>query len=97
MKVRYRRTGGIANIKTQFEFDSDSLPPQKLETLKNLLKGKSSEKSTHSDDFIHELEVIDGASHRRLRFADSQCTPDDLALLDYLTQRYKDTKKTSRS
>jgi hypothetical protein len=87
MKVRYRRSGGIANIKTEIEFDSDSLPPEQLSTLKNLLKGKSSGKSTHSDDFIHELEVIDGATHIKRRFADSQCAADALKLFDHLSQR----------
>jgi hypothetical protein len=87
MKVRYRRTGGIANIKTQFEFDSDSLPPEKIDTLKSLLKGKSLEKSTRSDDFIHELEVISGATPVKRRFADSQCPPDALELFEYLSQR----------
>ena len=93
MKIRYRRTGGIANIKTMLEFDSDSLPANHQSTLKTLLKGKSREKSTHSDDFIHELEVIEGATRVKRRFADSQCTPEVLSLFEYLTQRHKDTKK----
>ena len=95
MKVRYRRSGGIANIKTQFEFDSDSLPPEKLATLKTLLKGKSSKESTHSDDFIHELEVMDGATHTKRHFAESQGSSDALELFDYLV--YKAEKRPSRS
>ena len=95
MKIRYRRTGGIANIKTQIEFDSDSLPPEKVATLMSLLKGKSSDKSTHSDDFIHELEVIDDATHTKRHFAESQCSSDALELFDYLV--YKAEKRPSRS
>ena len=95
MKIRYRRTGGIANLKTQFEFDSESLPPEKLSTLKSLLKGKSSGKSTSSDDFIHELEVMEGASHITRRFTDSQSSSAALELFDYLV--HAGTKKTSRS
>ena len=95
MKIRYRRTGGIANIKTQFEFESESLPPEKLTTLESLLKAKSSDKSKHSDDFIHELEVIDGASHQKLRFTDSQSSENALELFDYLV--HTAAKKTSHS
>lgn len=86
MKIRYRRTGGIANIKTQVEFDSESLPPKQVRTLEKLLKGKSLEKPLHPDDFIHELEVIDGEERTKLRFADSRLSPDALALFDYLAR-----------
>ena len=86
MNIRYRRTGGIANIKTQMEFDSDSLPSKQLAVLKKLLKSKSLEKPLHPDDFIYELEVLDGKT-LKVRFADSRCNPDARALFDYLSQR----------
>jgi hypothetical protein len=95
MKIRYRRTGGIANIKIQVEFDSDSLPQEKIATLKRLLKGKSSKKSTRSDDFIHQLEVIDGATPVKRQFSDSQASSEDLELFDFLVHTV--VKKNSRS
>jgi|GEM_PF-7120983 len=87
MKIRYRRTGGIANIKTQVDFDSEALPSEKLATLEKLLRLKSMGKSSHPDDFIHELEILDDPKHQKVRFADSRLPHDALALFDFLTQK----------
>jgi emfourin len=81
MKLTYRRTGGIANIKIEREFESDSLPANHADTLNHLLKNKSTTKISHPDEFIHELHT----GTRTLRFLDSQLSTEEIALFQFLT------------
>jgi hypothetical protein len=85
MKIIYRRTGGIANIKIEREFDSDSLPPIHAATLKHLLKSKSSTKPSHPDEFIHELR----AGNKTLRFLDSQLSSQEIEFFEFLARLQK--------
>jgi Emfourin len=93
MKIRYRRTGGVANIKMQMEFDSESLPPKNVATLEKLFRIKSTEEPAHPDDFVHELEILDDPKHKKMRFSDSRLTSEAVELFDYLTQRRKVAKE----
>ena len=89
MRVKYRRSGGIASIKIEREFDSASLPKEHAAALNHLLKKKSSTRPSHPDEFIHELQT----SNKNVRLLDSQLAPEALTFFDYLTQRRKDAKK----
>jgi hypothetical protein len=84
MKIKYRRTGGIANLKIEFEFDSDTLSGERLALLKDLLKSKSMAKPLHPDDFIHELEVLEGLKRTKLRFAESRLSAEEIKLFESL-------------
>jgi hypothetical protein len=84
MKIRYRRSGGIANIGRTVEVDSDDLP-QKFQNLLRTVESSDPLEPVQSDDFYHELEFEDG---RIIRCSDSRCPPDLLELFDYLTQSH---------
>ena len=80
MKFKYRRTGGIANIKIEREFDSDSLPATHITTFNHLIKSTSTKKASVPDEFIHELRT----SNKTIRFLDSELSPEALALFAFL-------------
>jgi hypothetical protein len=71
MRIRYKRSGGIANIIKRAEFDSSELP-ESLQIFLNTLSSFSVERPLQSDEFFHELEFEDG---RIFRCTDSQCPP----------------------
>ena len=80
MKIRYRRSGGIANIVRTVEVDSDELP-RKFQNLLRTLESSDPLEPVQSDDFYHELEFEDG---RKICCSDSRCPPELLELFDYL-------------
>jgi hypothetical protein len=80
MKIRYKRTGGIANITKHVEIDSTELPDH-LQTLLDSLKPIAKTEPLRSDDFFHELYLEDG---RIIRCTESQCSPELLELLSVL-------------
>ncbi|MCI0412604.1 hypothetical protein L0222_07365 [bacterium] len=82
MRIRYRRSGGIANIVREVEVDSEQLP-HKLQNVLRTLESSGPLEPARSDDFYHELEFEDG---RKIRCTDSLCPPDVLELFDYLAQ-----------
>ncbi len=82
MKIRYRRSGGIANIVRKVEIDTDELP-EKLQNVLNTLQSPDPLEPAQSDDFYHELEFEDG---RKISCSDSRCPPDLLELFEYLDQ-----------
>jgi hypothetical protein len=82
MKIRYRRSGGIANIARTVETDSNELP-HKLQNLLRMLESSDPLEPVQSDDFYHELVFEDG---RIIRCTDSRCPPELLELFDYLLQ-----------
>jgi hypothetical protein len=89
MKFHYRRSGGIANIVSEVEVDSDQLPEKLQEVLRTLQSSKPLA-PLQSDDFFHELELEDG---RKFSCSDSRCSPELLELFDFLTQRPRDAEK----
>jgi len=82
MKIRYRRSGGIANVIRIVEVDSDELP-HRLQNVLKTLESSDPLEPVQSDDFYHELEFEDGS---KIRCSDSRCPPEVLELFDYLTQ-----------
>jgi hypothetical protein len=89
MKIRYKRSGGIANIVKRVELDSTEMP-DRLQRFLQTLRSIGSSEPLHSDEFFHELMLEDG---RTIRCTDSQCPPDLLELFNALTQRHSDTEK----
>ena len=83
MKFKYRRTGGIANIQIEREFDSENLPARHAATLEKLLKSKSTSKPSAPDEFIHELRT----GNKTLRFLDSQLSAEAIALFEFLASQ----------
>jgi Emfourin len=83
MKIRYRRTGGIANVPRTVEVDLDVLP-YKFQNLLRTLESPDPLEPVQSDDFYHELEFEDG---KKICCTDSRCPPELLEFFDYLTQR----------
>ena len=81
MKIRYRRSGGVANIVREKEIDSNELP-LRFQNVLGTLQSSVSGEPANSDDFFHELEFEDG---RKFSCTDSRCPPDLLELFDYLT------------
>ena len=91
MRIRYRRTGGIANVKIECEIDSDTLPANWEQTL----RASHGQGTPQSDEFVHELKLENGTKYS---CTDSNCTPELMALFDqiyahFLTQRRNDAKK----
>ncbi len=84
MKIRYRRSGGIANIIREVEIESTELPA-KLQNFLQMLQSAKFLDPVQSDDFFHELVLEDG---RTIRCTDSQCPPELLELFDFL-QNFK--------
>jgi hypothetical protein len=89
MRIRYKRSGGIANIVKRVELDSTELP-ERLQLLLQTLRSMEPTEPLHSDEFFHELELEDG---RKIRCTDSQCPRELLDLFYDLTQRHRDTEK----
>ena len=54
MKIRYRRSGGIANVVRTAEVDSDELP-RKFQNLLRTWEISDLLEPVQSDDFYHEL------------------------------------------
>lgn len=93
MKLRYSRTGGIANITTRVEIDSEKLPRGRAKQILDLVQiarhSQSLEKTLAQplpDDFQHDLEIIEGNRRYRIHQCDSKCSPDVLRLFDLLQQ-----------
>ncbi|MGH9857905.1 MAG: protealysin inhibitor emfourin [Acidobacteriota bacterium] len=89
MRIRYKRSGGIANVVTRIEFDSSELP-QNLQLLLQTLRPLPPSEPLHSDEFFHELQLEDG---RTIRCTDSHCPPPLLNFFEFLTQRHRDTEE----
>jgi hypothetical protein len=83
MKIRYKRSGGIANIIRTVEFDSDELP-HKYQNLLRTLESSDPVEPAYADDFYHQLDFEDG---RVIRCSDSVSPPELLEFFEYLTQR----------
>jgi Emfourin len=102
MKLRYTRSGGIANIRTSVEIDSEKLPEKKAKKILNLVQAarlsKSSKKSSVAplpDDFHHVLEIKEGKRSYRIAGCDSECSPELLRLFDELQQEALSRKRSS--
>ncbi len=93
MKLRYTRTGGIANITTRLEIDSEKLSTKNSKKILDLIqiakRSQSLEKTLTSplpDDFHHNLEIVEGDRRYRIHRCDSECPPEILRLFDLLQQ-----------
>ena len=82
MKIRYKRSGGVANIIRKVEFESDQLP-DKYQNLLRTLQSSDPLEPAYPDDFYHELEFEDG---RIIRCSDSVSPPELLEFFEYLLQ-----------
>jgi hypothetical protein len=93
MRIRFERTGGVANIALRSEIDSAELTPKRAEQLKRLVdkalpfdQSGTSLAPGMSDQFQYEITIEDGAQTHRLRTSD-EASSDDLKLLcDFLGQ-----------
>lgn len=94
MKLRYRRSGGFANIATTVELDSAKLPKRKAAEIRSLVEEagvfdlpvESPKQAAAPDDLEHLLEITDGSLRRSLHRCDSQCGPELMRLFDRLQE-----------
>lgn len=99
MKLRYKRSGGFANITTTVELDSTKLPKRKASEIHSLVEkarvfdqpARTSRQAAAADDLEHLLEITDGARSHTVHRCDSQCGPELMRLFDQL-QREATTK-----
>ena len=105
MKIRYSRSGGLANIKMSIEIDSEQLAPAKEKEIRSLLDAaklsqkpmRSDAKASMPDDLQHELEVQEGERHHHVLLNDSECTVDQLRLFDRLHQESIQSRSRKRN
>ena len=92
MRIRYTRSGGIANISISIEIDLQKLPREIVNQIRGLLKlsdafhlkGRPKAHPRIPDDLHHELEIGKGEKCRRISCNDSECPPHLLEIFDRL-------------
>lgn len=80
LRIRFRRTGGLAGITIGVDTDTDKLCPAYRETIRALLAGTDSQPTRAPetpDRFTYELLIDDGGQRRDLRWPET-AVPDSL-------------------
>ena len=97
MKIRYKRSGGFANITTRVELDSSTLLPPRASEIHSLVENarvfeqpaELPSQPAAPDDLRHSLEITDGNRRHEIHRSDSQCAPELLRLFDLLQEEKK--------
>jgi hypothetical protein len=92
MRVRLERTGGFANIRRTFTTDAASLPPERVQELRRLVKGAGLEElaaappqpAQGADRFSYAITVEDEGVERAVTFSEDAAPPALQALIDWL-------------
>jgi|KBSSwiStaDraftv2_1062776.scaffolds.fasta_scaffold44140_4 hypothetical protein len=107
MRIRYARSGGLANIPLEFELDSKQVSGSKARDLKQLIEkarlfeqpAKPPISRSAPDQHQYELTVEEGGRTHTIRTSDMAASPELLSLLDWLSGEAvaKLKKKAGRS
>jgi hypothetical protein len=93
MRLKLRKTGGIAGLKVSAEVDSEKLPEAQAKKMKELVdqadlfnqasapRGKSS-----PDQFQYEISVEEGGKTHTFSTNESTASDDLLDLIDWMTE-----------
>ena len=92
MRLRFERTGGIANIPLRAELDSAEMPAERSETLKGLVErvrpfdqpAEAHGPVAMADQFHYEVTFEDAAGKHIVRTSDDKASDDLKLLFDYL-------------
>jgi len=90
VRVRFRRTGGLAGITIAVDTDTDELSPAHGEMIRTLLAGHGSPPSSAPgapDRFTYELQIGDGPHRRVLRWPETAVPDRVRPLIAELTNR----------
>jgi hypothetical protein len=101
MRIRYERSGGLANIPLKLEVDSDTLPAGQAKELKRLIEGADLFNQPASpaaakgvaDQFQYEISVEDGKRKQTIRTTDTAAPAELLGLVDWLNGLAMDNLK----
>ena len=92
MRIRYERSGGLANVPLEFELDSKQVSGNKARDLKQLIEkarvfdqpAKPPVARSVPDQHQYELTVEEGGRTHTIRTSDIAASPELLDLLDWL-------------
>jgi hypothetical protein len=90
VRVRFRRSGGLAGITIAVDTDSDELSPAHGETIRTLLAVPDSPPASAPeapDRFTYELQIDDGRHRRVLRWPETAVPDSVRPLIADLTKR----------
>jgi hypothetical protein len=90
VRVRFRRSGGLAGITIATDTDSDELSPAHSETIRALLGGPDNPPASTPgapDRFLYELQLDDGRRQRVLRWPETAVPDRVRPLIAELTTR----------
>ena len=93
MRIRYARSGGLANIPLEFELDSKQVSGNKARDLKKLIeKARLFDQPATPpisrsvpDQHQYELTVEEGGRTHTIRTSDMTASPELSSLLDWLS------------
>jgi hypothetical protein len=92
MRIRYERSGGLVNIPSKVEVDSETLPAGQAKELKRLIEAadlfnqpaEPPASQDAPDQFQYEITVEDGKRRQRIRTTDTAASAELLGLFDWL-------------
>jgi hypothetical protein len=92
VRVRVRRTGGFAGVPREYCVDTAELPPERAEELSGLLRAARLDAPAPPavrapDRFRYELVLEEGDRERRVALAETQLTPEQRRLVQWISQR----------
>jgi len=93
MRIKYERSGGLANIPLKFEVDSKQVSGNKARDLKKLIEearlfdqpAKPPVSRSAPDQHQYELTVEEGGRTHTIRTSDIAASPELSNLLDWLS------------
>ena len=107
MRIRYERSGGLANIGLKFELDSKQVAGNKARNLKKLIEkaelfdqpATPPVSRSVPDQYQYELTVEEGGRKHTIRTSDIAASPELLSLCDWLNGEAVESlkKKAQRS
>ena len=94
MRIRYERSGGLANIGLKYDVDSAELPDSKAEQLKRLIEAArpfdqpatASAPAGAADQYEYEMTVEDGGRAHTIKTNDTTASAELLNLFDWLNR-----------
>lgn len=94
MRIRYERSGGLANIGVKYDVDSAKLSEDKAEQLKRLIEAArpfdqpaaSPAPAGAADQYQYELTVEDGGRTHTIRTNDTAASAELMNLFDWLNR-----------
>lgn len=92
MRIRFVRSGGIANIPSTVDLDISTLPASKVKQVKKLLqKARFFDQPSRAlgsqqarDEYHYQVTITDGAQTHTIETTDTALSPDLLPLIEWL-------------